>query len=298
VMVASLELARRVAQSQANLLISGEIGTGRGRLAQAIHIWSDRAAQPLAMVTCRSDPGDALEAELFGLTGKVEFCDAGTLVLEEINELPMRLQPRILRLLKDREFERQDETTRRKINLRMIATTSADLQQAVDKGLFRADLLLSLNVVQIDIPALRHRPLDLPLLAERYLAFFARQNHRSILGFTPEATHVMSRHRWPGNTRELRNLIERAVLLCRGEYIGVEHLPPNLLNTASNVAIGDLIPLAIVEELHVRRVVAAARSMRQAASILGIDAGTVVRRMKRYETAGGAGEATDDQPAA
>jgi two-component system, NtrC family, response regulator AlgB len=291
VMVASLDLARRVAQSQANLLIAGEIGTGRGRFAHAIHIWSDRAAGPFATVTCRADSGDALEAELFGPTGKAEFCDTGTLVLDEINELPMRLQPRVLRLLKDREFERHDQTTRRQTNVRIIATTSVDLQQAVSKGLFRADLLLALNVVQIEIPPLRYRPLDLPLLAERYLAHFAKANHRSILGFTEETIYMMSKHRWPGNVRELRNLIERAVLLCRGDYIGVEHLPPNLLNTESNVQIGDLIPLATVEELHVRRVVATARSMRQAATILGIDAGTVVRRMKRYEE----GNSTTDQ---
>ena len=282
-MVAALDLARRVAQSQANLVVSGEIGSGKGRLARAIHAWSDRAAQPFASVICRADALDFLEAELFAAsTGKVEFCDGGTLVLEEVNELPMRLQPRILRLLKDREFERQDETTRRKINLRVIATTRVDLQQAVEKGLFRADLLLALNVVQIEIPALRNRPTDLPLLADRYLAYFTQQGHRNIPGFTPEALHVLTRHRWPGNVRELRNVIERAVLLCNGESIGVEHLPPNLLNEALTVQIGDLIPLSTVEELHVKRVVASARSLRQAASILDIDAGTVVRRMKRY----------------
>jgi NtrC-family two-component system response regulator AlgB len=295
VMVASLELARRVAQSQANLIISGEIGSGKGKLAHGIHVWSDRSTQPFAAITCRTESVDALEAELFGVVGKVEFCDGGTLVLEEVNELPMRLQPRVLRLLKDREFERQDETTRRKINLRIIATTSADLQLLVEKGLFRADLLLALNVVQIEIPPLRHRPLDIPILAERYLAFFSQRNHRAILGFTPEASHVLTQHRWPGNAREMRNLIERAVLLCRKEYVGVEHLPPNLLNHSSNVQIGDLVPLSVVEELHVRRVVNSARSLRQAAVILGIDAGTVVRRMKRYESTAGA---TDDQPAA
>jgi two-component system, NtrC family, response regulator AlgB len=292
VMMGALDLARRVAGSSANLIISGRTGSGKSRIARAIHIWSDRAGQPFASVICRTDGVDALEAELFGNpNGVVEFCDAGTLVLEEISELPMRLQPRVLRLLKDQEFERQDETTRRKINLRVIATTSVDLQQAVDKGLFRADLLLALNVVQIEIPALRNRPVDLPLLAERYLAFFSRQNHREILGFSPEAMHVITRHHWPGDSAELKNLVERAVLLCTGQYITVEHLPPNLLNVASNVQIGDLVPLSVVEELHVRRVVGSARSLRQAAVILGIDAGTVVRRMKRYG-------ATDDQPAA
>ncbi len=292
-MVAALDLARRVARSQANLLIGGETGTGKGRLAHAIHIWSDRAEQPFAVVTCRSDSGDALESELFH---KAEFCHGGTLVLEEINELPLRLQPRVLRLLKDQEFERSDEVTRRAINVRVIATTSTDLQHAVESGQFRADLLLALNVVQIDIPPLRNRPADIPLLAQRYVGNFGRKNHRNVAGFTTEAMHVLSQHRWPGNVRELRNLIERAVLICNGQEIGVEHLPPNLLNTASHISIGDLVPLSVVEELHIRRVVSVARSLRQAANILEIDSGTVVRRMKRYESA--FSEPADDPPAA
>jgi NtrC-family two-component system response regulator AlgB len=285
-MMSALELGKRVAQSRANLVINGELGTGKGKFAHAIHIWSDRSDQAFATVTCRPDSVDAMERELFDAAGgKVEYCDGGTLVLEEVTELPMRLQPRILRLLKDHEFERGDETTRRKSNTRIIATSSVDLQRAVDNGLFRPDLLLALNVVQIDLPALRDRPADLPILAERYLAFFSKQNNRRILSFTPQALHVLRQHHWPGNVRELRNIIERAVLICKREHIGVEHLPPNLLNGDSNVQIGDLVPLAAVEELHVRKVVGSAKSIRQAAVILGIDAGTVLRRMKRYGTA-------------
>lgn len=299
-MLSVLELVRHVAKSRANLVIHGEVGTGKGRLAHAIHVWSDREAQPFATVSCRSDAADELEAELFGTAsgistkgpaGKAEFCDGGTLVLEEVGELPMRLQPRVLRLLKDREFERLDETKRRTADVRIIATTSVDLQEAVLRGAFRSDLLLALNVVQIDLPPLRRRPRDVPFLAERYLHFFGRSNHASILGFLPEAMYALRRHHWPGNVRELRNVVERAVLLCRANYIGVDHLPPNLLNAAPNISIGDLVPLAVVEELHVRRVVASARSLRQAAIILGVDSGTVVRRMKRYG-------ANDDQPAA
>ena len=296
-MLAVLELARRVAASQANLVIQGEVGTGKGRLAHAIHVWSGRAGEPFAAVSCRADAGDALEAELFGAaasarpTGKVEFCDGGTLLLDEVGELPMRLQPGLLRLLKDREFERQDDPTRRRADVRVVATTSGDLRHAVARGTFRADLLLALNVVQIDVPPLRQRPADVPLLAERYVAVFGRQNHRPVAGFKPEAAYLLTRHHWPGNVRELRNVVERAVLLCRSDFIGVEHLPANLVNSSPNLSIGDLVPLSAVEELHVRRVVASTRSLRQAASILGIDSGTVVRRMKRYGAA-------DDQPAA
>jgi NtrC-family two-component system response regulator AlgB len=285
-MIDAVELARRVATSHANLLIFGEIGSGKARLAQAIHRWSDRASQPFATLSCRAGD-EGLETDLFGQTGggaagKLEFCQGGTLLLEQVNEIPLRLQPRMLRLLKEREFERGDETTRRRVDVRIITTTSADLQQAVAAGSFRSDLLLAMNVVQINLPPLRDRPNELPLLARQYLAFFSQKNHRAITGFTPEAIYALRQHRWPGNVWELRNVIERAVLLCTVDCIGVEHLPPNLLNTTSYVQIGDLIPLSIVEELHVRRVVESARSLRQAATILGIDAGTVVRRMKRY----------------
>lgn len=299
-MLATLELARQVAKSHASILIRGEVGTGKSRLARAIHVWSDRAGASFASVTCRADAGSALEAELFGAagqaslkdqSGKVEVSNGGTLLLDEIGELPLRIQPRILSLLKDKEYERLEEVTRRKADVRLIATSSADLQETVDQGHFRADLLLALNVVQIDMPPLRQRPGDIPLLAERFVAFFGRQNRRPIVGFTPQAMHALQEHHWPGNARELRNVIERAVLICGAERIGIEHLPPNLLNAAPNISIGDLVPLSMVERMHIRRVVAGARSLRQAASILGIDAGTVCRRMKRYE-------ATDDQPAA
>jgi NtrC-family two-component system response regulator AlgB len=299
-MIDTLELARQVAQSQANLVIHGEIGVGKGRLARAIHIWSDRAAAPYATVSCRSEQSESLEAELFGSSsatlageagGKVSFCDGGTLLLDEIGEMPMRLQPRLLRLLKEKEYERPDDFRVRAANVRVIAATSSDLNAAVARGAFRADLLLALNVIQIDVPPLRQRRDDIQLLAQRFLAFFARGKERQITGFTPNALYMLNQHSWPGNARELRNVIERAVLVCGSDCIGVEHLPPNLLNSQANIALGDMVPLSDVEETHIRRVVANCRSLRQAASILGIDAGTLCRRMRRY----GAG---DDQPAA
>jgi NtrC-family two-component system response regulator AlgB len=280
-MVTAIELARRVARSQANLAITGETGTGKGRLAHAMHIWSDRADHPIAVVTCRADSPESLATELFE---KAEWCGGGTLILEEINELPIAVQPRVVRLLKDREFERGDETTRRPIDVRVIATSSVDLMQAVQSGTFRSDLFLALNVVQIELPALRNRPADIPLLLDRYIAYFGKQNRKLIAGTTPQALHVLTTHTWPGNVRELRNVIERAVLLCNTDMIGVEHLPPNLVNgDPSRITLGDLVPLDTIEELHIRKVVAAARSLRQAATILQIDSGTLVRRMKRYE---------------
>jgi NtrC-family two-component system response regulator AlgB len=292
-MLAVLEMARRVARSQATLVIRGETGSGKQTLVRNIQRWSDRADEPFCIVVCQEDGADAMEAELFGLptgdgktAGKVEICDRGTLVLQEVGDLPLRLQPAILRLLKDQEFERPDESTCRRCNVRLIATTSRDLTTAVAAGTFRADLLMALNVIQIDIPPLRSRPADILPLAESYLAFFARRSRHPALTFSREAGHVLTHYHWPGNVRELRNIVERAALLCTGETVDVMHLPPNLLNSRLDITIGDLIPLAAVEEAHIRRVVKSARSLRQAATILDIDSGTVVRKMKRYGSSG------------
>jgi two-component system, NtrC family, response regulator AlgB len=297
----AIELARQVAPSKAALLIRGEVGVGKGRLARAIHAWSKRSEAPFASVSCAAE-GDALEAELFGQSpghalgngetpGRAAFCDGGTLFLDEVGQIPARLQTKLLRLIRDREYERVEETNPRQADVRIIASTSVDLQEAVKAGTFRADLLMSLDVVEIAVPALRNRPEDIPLLAERYLAMFRAQNRAHAVGITSDALFAMNKYSWPGNIRELRNVIERAVLLCRSEKIGIEHLPPNLLNSEPAYAVGDLVPLEIIEKNHVLQVVASTRSLRRAASILGVDSSTLCRWMKRYGV-------RDDQPAA
>jgi NtrC-family two-component system response regulator AlgB len=291
----AIELARQIAASEAPILLRGEPGTGKGRLARAIHAWSGRAAGPFAGVSCQSEV-DTLEAELFGLSphqgpvaaqrpGRLPFCEGGTLALDEIGFLHPRLQEKILRLLQHKEYERMDEVRPRAANVRLIAATSEDLSQRVPLGTFRADLLMALSVVEIEIPPLRRRPDDLPMLAERYLAFFARENHRSISHFSADALYALKKYTWPGNSRELRNVIERAVLLSRTDAVGVEHLPPNLLNDSPTYAVGDLVPLEAIERSHVQRVVASTRSLRRAASILGVDSSTLCRWMKRYGAA-------------
>jgi two-component system, NtrC family, response regulator AlgB len=306
-----LELARQVAPSRAPILIRGEVGVGKGRLARAIHAWSKRADGPFAAVPCQQ-PTDSLEAELFGLSpahtnghsdsaGRIAYCDGGTLLLDEVGQAPHRVQAKLLRLLRDHEYERMDEIKNRPVDVRIIASTSIDLQSAVKTGAFRPDLLMSLDVIDIVIPPLRSRTEDIPLLAERYLALFNRQNHRNVLGITSDALYAMNKYNWPGNVRELRNVIERAVLLCSSDCIGIEHLPPNLLNTAPNFAVGDLVPLETIERSHVLQVVASTRSLRRAASILGVDSSTLCRWMKRYEMSGtemNANPARNDQPAA
>lgn len=295
----AVDLARQVAGSSTPILIRGEPGTGKGRLARAIHAWSPRASAPFVSVTCQSSATDALEAELFGVTGsalktssagRVSLSDGGTLLLDEISEMPMRLQPRIVRLAREKEFERQDDPLCRNANVRLVATTTEDLQKLAERGAFRSDLLMTFGVIEILLPSLRERVDDIPLLAQRYLAHFARQNNCAIVGFTGDAMHCLMGYSWPGNARELRNVVERAVLLCRDEMIALAHLPPNLNASASQYSVGDMVDLDTIEQLHIRQVVASSRSLRRAASILGIERGTLYRRLKRYG-------ASDDQTA-
>jgi NtrC-family two-component system response regulator AlgB len=293
----SLDLARQAATSQATVLIRGETGTGKARLARAIHGWSKRNKLPFATVHCQASVPDVLEAELFGLqpkepgnasgelsselSGWVHFCDGGTLLLEEVGDLPPSLQPKLLRLLRDKEYERFNDFKTRSANVRIIATTSVDLQNAVKHRRFLPELLLALEVVHLDLPPLRQRPEDVQMLAMRYLAYFARENHRSIVGFKPQAWEVLSKHTWPGNVRELRNVIERAVIMCKPEYIEVEHLPPNLLSAPAAYSIGDLVSMDTIQDAHIRMVVASTRSLRSAAAVLGMHPDTIVRRLKR-----------------
>lgn len=289
-----LDIARRVATSNSPLVIHAEPGVGKGRLARAIHAWSGRSPSAFAAVSCATTTNaEALEAELFGVStcdapdapassrGRVAFCEGGTLVLHDIASVPRSLQPKLLRFLHDKEYERLDDLTCRKADVRVIATTSVDLHQAVQAGTFRADLLLAVDVVTIEIPPLRERPDDVELLAERFLAHFARESGSAVAAFSDDAMDALLKHSYPGNTRELRNLIERAVLLCDGIHIGLEHLPPNLLN-AEAYRVGDLVSLEKISDLHIRRVLASTRSYEAAANVLGINSITLWRRRKRY----------------
>jgi two-component system, NtrC family, response regulator AlgB len=289
----ALETARRVAASNSALVIRGEVGVGKGRLARMIHAWSGRSPGAYAAVSCGTTSAEALEAELFGLSaysspdaapgrrGRIAFCEGGTLVLHDVADLPRPLQPKLVRLVRDGEYERVDDLTCRKADVRVVATTSVDLHEAAQRGRFRQDLLLALDVVTIEIPPLRERPDDVRLLAERFLAHFARESGRCVTGFTPDALDALSKHSYPGNARELRNLVERAVLLCDGPDIGLEHLPPNLLN-AEAYRVGDLVSLEKISDLHIRRVLASTRSYEAAANVLGINSITLWRRRKRY----------------
>jgi two-component system, NtrC family, response regulator AlgB len=290
----AVKLARQAAASEANLLLRGESGTGKTVLARAIHSWSGRSGRPFNIVSCPSIPSELLESELFGHVkgaftgairdnpGRIAASDGGTLLLDEISDLPLGLQPKLLRFIQDREYERVGDAAPRKADVRLIAATNANLEDAVKAGRFREDLYYRLNVIAIEIPPLRERPEDVPALAARLLAFHARNNHRSFLGFTEKALDALTAHSWPGNVRELSNAIERAAILCRTDRIGLECLPANLTGAEAEARIGDAVSLEKIEEIHIRRVLAAAKSLQEASAILGIDQATLWRRRKKY----------------
>lgn len=214
--------------------------------------------------------------------GRIAVTDGGSLFLDEIGDLPLPLQPKLLRFVQEREYERVGDTVTRKADVRLIAATNTNLGEAVKAGRFREDLYFRLSVIPIEIPPLRERPEDVPVLAERLLAFHARNNHRSFLGFKDDALRALVAHAWPGNVRELSNAIERAVILCPADRVGLECLPANLTPGGTEVKIGDPVSLDRIEESHIRRVLANTKSLQEAATVLGIDQATLWRRRKEY----------------
>jgi NtrC-family two-component system response regulator AlgB len=242
-----------------------------------------------------------LESELFGHVrgsftgaikdhwGKVKTADGGTLFLDEIGDLPMEIQPKLLRLLQEREYERLGENVTRTANLRIIAATNRDLKQRVADGLFREDLFFRLNVIAVELPPLRLRGEDLVHFARHYQSFFAEQCGRTLAELSPEALACLRAHAWPGNLRELRNAIERAVILAKREKIFPEDFPAELRGPATNAdagggalpQVGSLISLEQLEAAHLRKILGQTASLTEAAEILGIDQATLYRKRKK-----------------
>lgn len=292
----ALDVAFQVAPTEATVLLCGESGTGKGVLARAIHDRSLCRAGPFVTVHCPSLSAELLESELFGhargaftgavqeTEGKVAAAAGGTLFLDEVGDLPLPLQPKLLRLLQDRSYERVGETRTRTADARVLAATNHDLAAEVAAGRFREDLFYRLNVIEVELPPLRRRQRDVPGLARNLLQFFARQAGKSVEGFTPETEAALVRHSWPGNVRELRNAIERGVILARGPRVEISHLPTAVGSaTAPRLEIGGRVTLEALEAEHIRRVLASTATLEEAAATLGIDPSTLYRKRKRYE---------------
>jgi NtrC-family two-component system response regulator AlgB len=296
IMRQALDVAFKAAATDASVLVHGESGTGKAVLARAIHARSPRAAAPFVTVHCPSLSAELLESELFGhargaftgavrdTAGKVAAAEGGTVFLDEIGELPPALQPKLLRLLQEKRYERVGETRTRAADVRIIAATNRDLMAAATAGGFREDLLYRINVIEVKLPPLRERARDLPGLADHLLGFFARQTGKVVTGFTDEARAALLAYPWPGNIRELRNAVERGVILAAGSVVGLADLPAQVGSPRPprRVELGGAVTLEQLEAEHIRRVLAATATMEETAQILGIDPSTLYRKRKRY----------------
>jgi NtrC-family two-component system response regulator AlgB len=291
----ALEVAFKAAASDAAVLLRGESGTGKGVLARAIHARSRRASAPFVTVACPSLSSELLESELFGhvqgaftgavrdTVGKVATAEGGTLFLDEIGDLPLPLQPKLLRLLQEKRYERVGETKTRACDVRVLAATNRNLEVEIASGKFREDLFYRLNVIEVTLPPLRQRTNDIFPLAERLAGFFARHSGKPFTGFTAEAKAAIQRHPWPGNIRELRNAIERAVILASQPALGLADLPASIGHPiASGMEIGSRVALDRLEEEHIRRILASTATIEEAAEVLGIDPSTLWRKRKRF----------------
>ena len=221
--------------------------------------------------------------------GKIHAADGGTLFLDEIGELPMEIQPKLLRLLQEREYERLGENKVREANVRVIAATNRDLKASIAAGDFREDLYYRLNVISVTVPPLRKRPADLARFAKDYLDFFAGQLGRKIEGFSDSGRSALMRHPWPGNLRELRNSIERATILAKGNKVEAEDMPrPTALpdnhagSDPKNIGIGGEHSMDEIEQAHLAKVLEWAPTLHDAAAVLGIDKATLYRKRKRF----------------
>jgi transcriptional regulator with PAS, ATPase and Fis domain len=229
----------RVARADAKVLITGESGVGKELVANAIHTGSDRANRPFVAVNCAGLPETLLESELFGHAkgsftgayrdkqGKLEIADQGTVFLDEIGEMTMRMQGLLLRFLETGELQKVGaHNPAGHVNVRVVAATNRNLHDMIQQGTFREDLFYRLNVIHLMVPSLREHKEDIPVLIEYFLKYFTRDDHCTVRDISPDAMALLSRYEWPGNVRELENAIERLVVICRGETIGPENLPP------------------------------------------------------------------------
>ena len=292
-MIPVLEAITRFAPSDANVLITGEHGTGKEIVARTIHVLSLRASRQLVAVNTGGLAEGVFESELFGHVkgaftdartdriGRFELADGGTIFLDEIGNVPMRQQSKLLRVLESGEIERVGSSRSKRIDVRLISATNSDLQAACQSGQFREDLLFRLNTVEIHLPPLRERREDIAVLALHFLSHYASRYRRAIRGLDPSALQSLMQYSWPGNVRELEHTLERAVLMCRSEQIqpgdlglGLQRSQPQNLEDLS---------LESVETILIRKALQRFQgNVSQAAEALGLSRGALYRRMEKY----------------
>lgn len=303
-MLKMFELMESVAPTKTTALILGESGTGKTMTARALHQLSDRSNKPFVEVACGALPESLLESELFGHVagaftgathnkeGRFLQADGGTLFLDEIATASPALQVKLLRVLQDREFESVGGTETHRVDVRLILATNVDLEEAVRKGEFREDLYYRINVITLTQPALRDRIGDIPLLANHYLQMFCEQSGRDIHEIDDAAMQALQQHHWPGNVRELVNVIERAVVLCRGSVITLGELPEKLrANELPTAAISASLSSASLKaaltrperDLIIQALESTGWNRQKTARMLGINRTTLYKKMKKYE---------------
>ena len=300
-MVKLLEMVAQVAPSEATVLITGESGTGKEMIAGAIHFNSPRKEGPFVKLNCAAITETLLESELFGhekgaftgahkrKEGRFRQAHGGSIFLDEISEMSLAMQVKLLRVLQEREITRVGGEEVIKVDVRLIAATNKDLLQEIEAGRFREDLFYRLNVVTLNMPRLRERSEDIPLLAQHFLMMFSEKNSKEIKGFTPQAMDRLLKYDWPGNVRELMNAVERSVVLATSEYLDEKDLPLVLKEGASGgkappeqVIPGDL-PLEEVEKASILKTLELTGGNKsEAARRLGITRRTLHKKLKKY----------------
>jgi len=297
----------KVAGSNSTILISGETGTGKGLVARAIHLNSKRDKMPFISINCGAIPENLLESELFGhvkgaftgatsaKAGKFEQADGGTIFLDEIGDMSPELQVKILRVLEEGEFEQVGGNRTYKVDIRVIAATHRNLEERVEKGLFREDLFFRLYVIPLNIPPLRQRKSDIPLLTNHYYKYFNQKNELAVDGFKPECLQLMTYYDWPGNVRELKNLVERLVVLKQAGTIEPYDMPEKLRGSMKinleapvieiedegislNTAVTEFEKSLILQSLEKSDWV-----KNKAAKLLNLKRTTLVEKIKRYQ---------------
>jgi len=295
-MRATLEMVTRVAPAEISVLLLGENGTGKGVITRWLHAQSQRAHGPFMVISCPILSEELLASELFGHVkgaftgaaqdreGRLEAAHGGTLFLDEVAEISPGLQAKLLRFLQEKQFERLGENRTRRADVRVVAATNRQLEEEVKAGRFREDLFFRLNAVQISLPPLRERREDIPMLARRFLDFFARQLRRPAPELAPATLEALEAYSWPGNIRELRNVLERALILWPSQVIEPEALPEQITGQSPGATIpGGDYSLEQVEREHILRVLARTATIEEAAQVLGIDPSTLWRKRKKYE---------------